>query len=88
MSSGGFRGPLPRSGSQKQKHGHISAVICSRMRHLRPKISTFPGGACSRTPLEYISARCGVYNFLQKSSTPPPPRLCIPGSATAEVGDV
>ena len=34
-----------------------------------------------RAPLEQMSARCGVYEFLQKSA-PPSPRLSIPGSAT------
>ena len=71
-------------GSQKQKTDRISDEILSRMLHLRPYITKFSGGACSWTTLEHIIASCAVYKFLQKlARPPPPPRLSIPGSATA-----
>ena len=51
-------------------------------------MSKFSGRACPRTPLEHISASCGVQKFLQKIAAPPrPPRPAIAGSATVQCRD-
>ena len=72
--------PRPRSGSQKTKNDHISSAIWSWMRHLRPQITKFSGGASIRTPLEHIYYKCQLWcvKILAKNRRPPVWQLLDP----------
>ena len=67
------RPPPVQSPKNKNKNDHISAKMCSRMRHLSPQIK-FSGGECLQTPLEHIRGwlcSCREYKILKKIGAPP-----------------